>query len=528
MASVINTNLASLNAQRNLSGSQGALATSLQRLSSGLRINSAKDDAAGLAISERMTAQIRGMNQAARNANDGISLAQTAEGAMGEATNILQRIREMAVQAANATNSGTDRAALQQEVGQLRSELDRIATTTEFNGTKLLDGTFSAAQFQVGANANQTISVTVDGVRANQIGSVVNTAGTVAQTVAANVTGAASNGTAGALALTSYNGVDSTAIASLGQVKINGTDVKTSAAYDVTGGDGSSAYSKAAAINASNIAGVTATATNVVTIADNAGNFVAWDQGATGADSGTYTLSINGTQVFQQAFAGADTAVTVDTVVASINTMKDTTQVVASKDSNGDLVLTAADGRNIKVGENYAVTNGGAAGSNSAITSALSSFTQSADANGTYAFDATYRGKVSIQSSSAVTIDAGNAKLGFAGTLLSVDTSKTIANVDVSTVDNANAAILAVDAALTSINASRAKLGAVQSRFDSAISNLQATSENLNGARSRIRDTDFAAETASLTRGQILQQAGTAMLAQANSLPNGVLALLRG
>ena len=170
MPQVINTNIMSLNSQRNLNTSQDALQTSLQRLSSGLRINSAKDDAAGLAISERFTSQIRGLNQAVRNANDGISLSQTAEGALSESGNILQRIRELAVQSANATNSASDRQALQSEVGQLVSELDRIASSTEFNGQKLLDGTFGTAIYQVGANANQTIQATTANFRTNNFG----------------------------------------------------------------------------------------------------------------------------------------------------------------------------------------------------------------------------------------------------------------------------------------------------------------------------------------------------------------------
>src|SRR6185312_10135923 len=160
MAAIINTNVISMNAQRNLNGSQNALATTLQRLSSGLRINGAKDDAAGLAISERMTSQIRGFNQATRNANDGISMSQTAEGALGEIGNNLQRIRELAVQSRNASNSVSDRQALNNEVQQVKSEIDRVASSTSFNGTKLIDGSFTNQSFQVGANVGETISIT--------------------------------------------------------------------------------------------------------------------------------------------------------------------------------------------------------------------------------------------------------------------------------------------------------------------------------------------------------------------------------
>lgn len=186
MASIINSNISSLNAQRNLSMSQTSLQTSMQRLSSGLRINSAKDDAAGMAISERMTTQIRGLNQAARNANDGISLSQTAEGALAEVTSNLQRIRELAVQSANATNNSSDRVALDREVQQRLQEVDRISSQTTFNGQRVLDGTFGTANFQVGAEANQTISVGfTQGTRLTQLGQLATGTSSAEVTVAA-------------------------------------------------------------------------------------------------------------------------------------------------------------------------------------------------------------------------------------------------------------------------------------------------------------------------------------------------------
>lgn len=543
MPAVINTNIASLNAQRNLNASQSSLNTSIQRLSSGLRINSAKDDAAGLAISERMTSQIRGLNQATRNANDGISLSQTAEGALGEAGNILQRVRELAVQSANATNSASDRAALQSEVAQLTSELDRIATTTEFNGTKLLDGSFSAQQFQVGANANQTIGVTVDGARATQLGSVVNTAGTRSVTATTSATVSTATDT---LVRTTYNGVDDTAIGS-GQLYINGTEVKVSANYAVTGlanaRDDKSAYAKAAAINASNIAGVTAVASNtqqfaaVATAATSGPALVAGtNDGLTSStlnagESASYTLKINGTAVYASGTitSGALTQ-SVDQLATAINSQKDTTGVVANKNSAGQLELVASDGRSVVVQEDFSFTDDGTA-SVFQGKSVFSTFdeTGGASVTSTATRETHYRGQVTLQSAANISFNSAAAsnKIGYDTVLLSVDTTKSIATVDISSVAGANAAILAADAALTSVNANRAKLGAVQSRFDSTISNLQTTAENLSGARSRIKDADFAAETAMLTRGQILQQAGTAMLAQANSLPNNVLSLLR-
>jgi len=543
MPAVINTNIASLNAQRNLNASQSSLNTSIQRLSSGLRINSAKDDAAGLAISERMTSQIRGLNQATRNANDGISLSQTAEGALGEAGNILQRVRELAVQSANATNSASDRAALQSEVSQLTSELDRIATTTEFNGTKLLDGSFTNQQFQVGANANQTIGVTVDGARATQLGSVVNTAGTRSVTATTSLTATTATD---ALVRASNTGVDDTAIGS-GQLYVNGTEVKASANYAVTGlanaRDDKSAYAKAAAINASNIAGVTALASNtqqfaaVATAATSGPALVAGtNDGLTSStlnagESASYTLKINGTAVYASGTitSGALTQ-SVDQLASAINSQKDTTGVVANKNAAGQLELVGSDGRSVVVQEDFSFTDDATASAFQG-KSVFSTFdeTGAASATSTASRETHYRGQVTMQSAANISFNSAAAsnKIGYDTVLLGVDTTKSIATVDISSVAGANAAILAADAALTSVNANRAKLGAVQSRFDSTISNLQTTAENLSGARSRIKDADFAAETALLTRGQILQQAGTAMLAQANSLPNNVLSLLR-
>ena len=233
MAQVINTNISSLNAQRNLNTSQSALATSLQRLSSGLRINSAKDDAAGLAISERMTTQIRGLNQAIRNSNDGISLAQTGEGALAEVTSNLQRIRELAVQSSNSTNSAADRAALDQEVQQRLAEIDRTATQTSFNGLKILDGTFGSAAFQVGANVGETISVGLNtSMRTNALGAIAS------GTSSAEVTVAALTGS--------------------GTIKVGSgatTTIAASTAGTQNGQSLGSAYSKALAINTAAVPG---------------------------------------------------------------------------------------------------------------------------------------------------------------------------------------------------------------------------------------------------------------------------------
>jgi flagellin len=376
MPQIINTNLMSLNAQRNLNASQGAMAVAVQRLSSGLRINSARDDAAGLAISERFSTQIRGLNQAARNANDAISLAQIAEGALGEITNNLQRIRELAVQAANASNSASDREALQKEVAQLQAEIQRVATQTEFNGTKLLDGSFLGQNFQVGANAGQLINVgSIANAQTNDLGN---------GNFAANVSGAA---------------VSTGAVSGL---TINGVTIEN---VNITAVNNANAQKLADAINKK------------------------MDQ------TGVYAVA-NGTGVqLQSIFADKDTI----------------------------------------VGGN--VTNSG-----------LSTTT------------------VTAASGAAVQVE----------------------DLDVSTFLGAQRAISIVDKALTTVNSARADLGAIQNRFSSVVSNLSTAAENMSASRSRIMDADYAAETAALTRAQILQQAGVAMLAQANAVPQNVLTLLRG
>jgi flagellin len=467
MPQIVNTNVASINTQRSLNQSQGALQTSLQRLSSGLRINSAKDDAAGLAISERMTGQIRGMNQAMRNANDGISLSQTAEGAMAESTNILQRIRELAVQSANATNSDGDRAALNAEVTQLTSELDRVAATTSFNGTKILDGSFTSQAFQVGANAGETITVaSIASSRTSAIG----------QTNAATLVG---------------SGV-TTALAA-GDLTINGNDVGVVATAD--------AVAMAAAIDATS-GSITATATNTTTVA-----FA--DVNTSAGNSIAYGLSIDGDalDLSSPATPGTLTGADVATAITALDGYS------ATDDGAGNLTITKDDGSNIVLVESGDTVAGGAEG---LLTT-----------NATDTLEGTVT-IVSVNGEDLVIAGAAPASAGFtAGVTAAIATGVSIADTSVTTVDGANAAIASVDAALTSINGSRADLGALQSRFESTIATLASNVENLSSARSRIRDTDFAVETAELTRVQILQQAGIAMLSQANSAPQNVLALLQ-
>lgn len=474
MAQVINTNIASLNAQRNLNSSQNTLATSLERLSSGLRINSAKDDAAGLAISERFTGQIRGLNQAIRNANDGISLSQTAEGAIGEVTNILQRIRELSIQSANSTNSSGDRQALNSEVTQLQSELDRIATTTEFNGQRIIDGSFSDAAFQVGANANQTINFAIGSVRSSAIGGIAQAAGTeVANATATDITLSVGGGAA----------------------------ISVGSSADFVGSNATfqgatSAFAKAAAIEDAGVAGLSATATTSGTQTIGA---------VGGSASDTYTLDVNGVSVYSgvDAAAGISNAAIRD----AINTVSNQTGVVASLDG-GDITLSSADGRDILVAESG---TGFVAGTDGISVT-----------GGDFADQ--LRGSISLSATSSIAIGGTSANIG-QGAGIALDTNG-VDDIDISTAEGAQIAISRVDAALTSVNSTRASLGAIQNRLQSTINNLSTTSENLSAARSRILDADFAAETANLTRGQILQQAGTAILAQANALPQNVLSLL--
>jgi flagellin len=400
MAMSVNTNIVSMNAQRNLGTSQSSLATSMQRLSSGLRVNSAKDDAAGLAIAERMSASVRGLNVAARNANDGISLAQTAEGALGKVGDMLQRMRELAVQSANATNSTEDREALQAEVAQLRDEIDRVAKGASFNGKKLLDGSFTAAAFQVGAGAGENITV----------GSLTDTR-------------------ASGLANVSY-----------AEVTVAAVDPEDAA---FTGFD-------------ADIAAGTLTIT-VAGVATDLGEVEA-------ASSGTERLG---------------------QVVEAINRKTSDTGVSAYLVDNGDGTFD------------------------------LEVLSSEVDANG----DAV-----------VPTFSAGftAAATGFAAPTLVANNGDTgIDAIDITTDKDAWVSIKKIDSALDQVNSARGALGAVQSRFENAVANIQIQAENTSAARGRIMDADFATETSNLSRAQILQQAGTAMVAQANQLPQQVLSLLR-
>lgn len=507
MASTINTNIQSLTAQRNLSMSQASLTTSMQRLSSGLRINSAKDDAAGLAITDRMTSQIRGLNQAARNANDGISLAQVAEGALGSTSNNLQRIRELAVQSANGTNSASDRLALQQEVLQLKQEIARVGAQTEFNGLKLLDGSYTTQQFQVGANANQTIGVSVSSARADDIGN---------NTVSSDTTPAGLKKATGGLGTTVDNALNTFAAQALtisgnGKTEVTPTIAVNSSAKDI-----------AKSINGlTEKTGVAATARTTATIT-----------GITVV--GPVQFQLRGSNV------SPDPAITISATVAdvsdlssiaqAINAQSGSTGITAVADKSGKLVLTESEGFDIKI-QNLS-TVGGISGATIAGEDTTVPFTF-VEAGGTGTpgssdIAVAIAGKVTVNSSNGFSISSNDVTNTFLTTGIAGSTPVPVSDIDISTQEGANAALLVVDGALASISANRAQLGAVQNRFLTTIENLQTNSENLSASRSRIQDADFAMETANLSRTQILQQAGTAMVAQANQLPQGVLQLLKG
>jgi flagellin len=610
MAAFINTNVASMNSQRNLNSSQTALTTSLQRLSSGLRINSAKDDAAGLAITERMTSQIRGADQAARNANDGISLAQTAEGDLSQIGNNLQRIRELAVQASNGSNSASDRASMNAEATQLISEIDRVATNSSFNGVKLLDGSFSSQSFQVGANNSSNDRITIDSISSAKGSALGVGSGSSYKTDTAGSAVTTAALAAGGLVINGYN-VGASAKDGVSYANSDGSAIAKAAAINAVSGQ----TNVTASVNATKVAGTT-----VIAQATTAGGY---DTAIAAGD-----IKINGVDIGALAGAGSK-AERGSQMAAAINAKSAQTGVTATFDtSTGAVGLAAADGRNITIDKSV---NKAADDTSTGLTTGIASITAGSKtltgtvsltssgkdgitvANGasnvsTGGADAgvtaggnTAAGDLKINgldigvitagataaatAAAAVTAINGTAGLSAMGIVASVSGNKVVltradggaidivakaqgttttglsssdskvaaggagatasgisvgtkaatatagagmSSLDLTTASGAQAALTTIDSAISTVNSSRASLGAYQNRFASVVSSLQTSSENLSASRSRIQDTDFARETASLTRGQILQQAGTAMLAQANSLPNGVLALLRG
>ena len=430
MGMSINTNVVSINAQRNLGLSGNSLATSMQRLSSGLRVNSAKDDAAGLAIAERMNTQVKGLAVASRNANDGISLAQTAEGALGKVGDMLQRMRELAVQAGNATNSKGDREALQLEVKQLADEVDRVAKQTNFNGQKVLDGSFAGAVFQVGANSGDNIT----------LGALVDTRSSKISNISYGI---APVPPATILVDTAGPGVVLSSFAE--PIQLGGLEI------EIAGEDESGA---------------------LVTTTVDLGEIKAAESRQ--ERLGQVVEAINN--------KSADTGVTVYL-----------TKVDGTEKYQIEIMSGKLDGE----GNPVSITFGGAGftpeltGMNSATTN------------------------INIEGTAA-----GGANV--------MPNQKGIEDIDVSTQAGAWTALKKIDSAIDQVNAARATLGAIQTRFETAVNNIDVQVENLSAARGRIIDADFAVETANLSRTQILQQAGTAMVAQANQIPQNVLQLLQG
>ncbi|MBI47831.1 MAG: flagellin [Marinobacter sp.] len=528
MALGINTNVASLSAQNQLQKSQDLSNQALERLSSGLRINSAKDDAAGLAISTRFQSQISGLDVAQRNANDGISLAQTTEGALEEITNNLQRIRDLAVQSANATNSASDRQALNDEVQARLEEIDRISSQTAFNGLKVLDGSFGEQNFQVGANAGETIGIDLtQGTKTDQIGAIASQSFTV-----------------GGTAIDSTNRV-SVKVGDNTFASVNDSVAQKDADDAVISGyEAGSAASIAKAVNASGIEGLTASASNeqsldVGDITSGVTNLAAGDE---------YTLTINGEDVFSATAADVSGTITValdaDAMAQSINEKAGITGVNAEVVDEGgtkSLNLTTDDGRTINIGQKVEYDNAGAITERDTIsagglTDASSVVVGSDSAGGNDALKGVLRGEVKFSANDTISFQSADGTLdqtlGFASAdassaSIAINNNEGVDKADISTVEGANEAILRVDAALSSVNSLRGELGAIQNRFESTIANLATTSENLSASNSRILDADFAAETAKLSKSQVLQQAGISVLAQANARPQQVLSLLQ-
>jgi len=625
MALTVNTNVASLNAQRNLGSSSSSLQTSLERLSSGSRINSAKDDAAGLQISNRLTSQINGLGVAVKNANDGISLAQTAEGALQESTSILQRMRDLALQSANGGNGDSERKALNDEMVQLKNELDRISTTTKFGSKSLFDGSFSE-NIQVGAQANETISVKIDSFRTTDLGTKGSRDATAASLVAGSAPASltvAAGGTAASVqgvgvAETSYGNpataefVGSTVFA--GSITIdNSNDTMTAQSYavpfpgpavvqdiSVPQGTYNTVTDLADAVNAQLLldygpGGVTLeafdngdgrlgfrmlspTPTSEFAVGGIFGTFIG-SPGIVTADGGPGSLSID--------LGGTSQSITLDQNYASAATMAQAIQsqidggglagrVMVSESGGvlslqqtgafaGEALTVSGDSADEVFGAGRTNTTGTgsdvggftiAVGSGSAQTinidqanyttleSLADNINQQIASNATLVgevratvsegklqFVTTDKGTDATITLGALAGNSGLTDLGFTdgATASGLDEGARDASVeqlDITTAAGAQAAISTIDAALSEIDVTRASLGAIQNRFDSTISNLQNVAENASAARGRIQDTDYATETANLTKNQILQQAGTAILAQANQLPQAVLSLL--
>jgi flagellin len=489
MAISVNTNVTSMKAQNNLNAAGSKLSMSMERLASGLRINSAKDDAAGLQIANRLTSQINGIGVAVRNANDGISIAQTAEGAMGESTNILQRMRDLSLQAANGSNSAEDRKSMQKELTALQSELTRIADTTSFGSQKLLNGKYGTQSFQIGANANETVSITLSNIGAKEIG-------TQGQLLEGATVGL---GFATAAAGTSpVNGVGG------GTLSISGT---TSQNVTITAAD--SAKTIAQNINAkTSDTDVKATARTELKLT------------ALG-DPGQVSFSLNGTSIS----AAISDKTDLNALAKVINEKSTITGVKATVDDAGGLHMIDETGGDIKI-QDFDNTGATKTVSLTPIDGKGADNTAILLTGGGAATDSTtVGGTVELSSLKAFSTTSADTTITPLATITG-STLDSVNAIDIGTSDGAQDAIAVIDSAIANIDAQRADLGAVQNRMSFTINNLNNIQSNVSDARSRIQDVDFAKETAELTKQQILSQTSSAMLAQANQIPQTALSLL--
>ena len=472
MALTVNTNIASITTQGNLNKAGGALATSMQRLSSGLRINSAKDDAAGLGIANRMTSQINGLGQAVKNANDGISIAQTAEGAMQASTDILQKMRALALSSATGSLSTDDRKSNNDEYQALTSELTRIAQTTTFGGQKLLDGSYGTKAIQVGANANETINLSLDNVAANNIGS---------QQISSLGIAPSTTGVAG------------------GPIAVTGNGQTAS----VTIGAKASAQQIAAQLNGA-IGGLSATASTEA-------QFVVGGAAATAPASFTMTVGGQATT-----FVGVtDTA----SLAEQLKSNSAKLGISVNFDQSKGTLSVKSD-----TGENLTFSSSTAAGSITVATKngAGAYGTGIALADGLIA-----TGAVNLNSSKGYSLEGAGVTDVFGAATSAASTKTLVSQTDVTDATKAQNAVSVIDQAIATISSSRSGLGAVQNRLTSTVDNLSNIQKNSTAARSTIQDVDFASEAAELTKQQTLQSASTAILSQANQLPSAVLKLLQ-
>ena len=493
ISGIINTNVNSLNSLNALNSTSSSLSTYIQQLSTGKQINGPADNPAGYAISQRFQTQINGLNQAVSNGNQAVSLVQTATGALQNETNLLQQIRTIAVQSANGSNTAQDRASLQGVVSQLLAQVQTIATQTQFNGQNLLDGTFSGQQFQVGANANQIINVSVSNANSNAIGNnVMGTSGTAYSTNGA----ADSNGYAAGKAFTISSGAGSF---TAGAVSIAGY----AGSGSVNVGATDSAATVAAGINAiSQQTGVTATANTSVAFTVTTGSFsFSIGNGTTTGQTNAVNISANVTSLDPTGLSG---------LVSAINGSTAQTGIAASVNSSSQLVLTQSQGENISVA--------GFAGTGTLAAGGSATTTISSGAGQTTGL---VQGFVQMQSTQGYSL-TGGANIG----LSNISSLSAVSTVDVSSVQGANQALSIIDQAINTLNQQGGRLGAIPNRIQASVQNVQTTATNLQAAQSVVQDANIADATTQLSKYQILQQAGISTLATANSLQQSYLKLL--